>query len=447
MSKELSKGRSGSTARRTARVLVVTSSAKAADFVGALRQSGHDVVHTDSSATGCAALADQRPDLVLVDQEHAEEVRGVAADLDVPCTLMGDHASMDGDGSLVQFPQQTAPETISVVVELLLEREQMRRDTRALQAIVDGVRDGSALVGRSPLMRRMQSTLSRAADGDTTVLVEGAPGTGKSMAARVVHCKSRRGNRPLVVHQASTLDAEALQRAFTEAQASSLLIEDVEQLPAAAQQVLVKFLKERTTRPSGENAPARVLATSSAHLPELVARGAFREDLYYRLHSYPIVMPSLRERTEDVLLLAESLIDQITASTGQRPAGFTLAARSTLESMSWPGNVAQLENVVRRAFLAAGGGPIDERHLSTAAMPVATASATATAVAPTATRNQETEDAVDEQSIRPFEEEEQRLLSRALRATRGNVRRAAQLLGIGRATLYRKIQQFKLRLQ
>ena len=447
MSKELSKGRSGSTARRTARVLVVTSSAKAADFVGALRQSGHDVVHTDSSATGCAALADQRPDLVLVDQEHAEEVRGVAADLDVPCTLMGDHASMDGDGSLVQFPQQTAPETISVVVELLLEREQMRRDTRTLQAIVDGVRDGSALVGRSPLMRRLQSTLSRAADGDTTVLIEGAPGTGKSMAARVVHCKSRRGNRPLVVHQASTLDAESLQRAFAEAQSSSLLVEDVEQLPTAAQQVLVKFLKERTTRPSGDNAPARVLATSSAHLPELVARGAFREDLYYRLHSYPIVMPSLRERTEDVLLLAESLIDQITASTGQRPAGFTPAARSALESMPWPGNVAQLENVVRRAFLAAGGGPIDERHLSTASMPIATVAATATAVAPATTRSQETEDEVDEQSIRPFEEEEQRLLSRALRATRGNVRRAAQLLGIGRATLYRKIQQFKLRLQ
>lgn len=447
MSKELSKGRSGSTARRTARVLVVTSSAKAADFVGALRQSGHDVVHTDSSATGCAALADQRPDLVLVDQEHAEEVRGVAADLDVPCTLMGDHASMDGDGSLVQFPQQTAPETISVVVELLLEREQMRRDTRTLQAIVDGVRDGSALVGRSPLMRRLQSTLSRAADGDTTVLIEGAPGTGKSMAARVVHCKSRRGNRPLVVHQASTLDAESLQRAFAEAQSSSLLVEDVEQLPTAAQQVLVKFLKERTTRPSGDNAPARVLATSSAHLPELVARGAFREDLYYRLHSYPIVMPSLRERTEDVLLLAESLIDQITASTGQRPAGFTPAARSALESMPWPGNVAQLENVVRRAFLAAGGGPIDERHLSTASMPIATVTATTTAVAPATTRSQETEDEVDEQSIRPFEEEEQRLLSRALRATRGNVRRAAQLLGIGRATLYRKIQQFKLRLQ
>lgn len=447
MSKELSKGRSGSTAPRTARVLVVTSSTRSSDLVAALRRSGHDVVQAETAAAGCAAIAEQRPDLVLVDQDYAEEVRNVADDVDVPCTLLGETASIDADGSLAQFPATSSPETASVVVELLLDREQMRRTLRGLQAVVAGVRDGSALVGRSPLMRRLQSTLSRAAEGETTVLIEGARGTGKSMAARVVHCKSRRGNRPLVVHQAASLDVDGLQRALTEAQSSSLLIEDVEQLPAASQQALVKFLKERSTRQGSDSSPARVLTTSSAHLPELVARGTFREDLYYRLHSYPIVMPSLRERTDDIQLLADSLIDQITTSANQRPAGFTPAARAALETMPWPGNVAQLENVVRRAFLVAGGAPIDERHLTGASMPMPVATAAAVSSAPTATREHEGEEAVDEQSIRPFEEEEQKLLSRALRATRGNVRRAAQLLGIGRATLYRKIQQFKLRLQ
>lgn len=447
MSKELSKGRSGTTARRTARVLVVTSSSRATEFVDALRHSGHDAVQTDSSAAGCAAIAEQRPDLVLVDQEHAEEVRQIAQDLDVPCILMGERATLDSDGSLTQFPESTSPDTASAVVELLLEREQLRRDVRGLQAVVDGIRDGSAMVGRSPVMRRLHSTLSRAADGDTTVLVEGATGTGKSMAARVVHCKSRRGNRPLVVRPAATLDGEALQAAIAEAQSSSLLIEDVEQLPPAAQQALVKFLKERTTKQGAEASPARVLATSSAHLPELVARGAFREDLYYRLHSYPIVMPSLRERSEDILPLAESWIDGITATTGQRQAGFTPAARTVLESMPWPGNVAQLESVVRRAFLAAAGAPIDERHLTTTQSHSVPSVNVVASAAPAAVTTEDGEECVDEQSIRPFEEEEQRLLSRALRATRGNVRRAAQLLGIGRATLYRKIQQFKLRLQ
>ncbi|MEQ1631052.1 MAG: sigma 54-interacting transcriptional regulator [Planctomycetota bacterium] len=423
----------------------MTSPDKGQGFAESLRQAGHEVVQTDSPETGCAAIADQRPDLVLVDAELAEEVARVAADLDVATALLGAHLAEGGNGTVGQFPNTMTGESGVAVVELLLEREQMRRTLRELQSIVTGVRDGSALVGRSPLMRRLQSTLSRAADGDTTVLIEGAPGVGKSMAARVVHCKSRRGNKPLVVHGGATLDADALQRAFAEAQSSTLLIEDVEQMPAPAQQSLVRFLKERASRPGSDNAHARIIATSSAHLPELVARGAFREDLYYRLHSYPIVVPSLRERTEDIAMLAESLLHQISASSGQRPAGLTAAGRAMLESMSWPGNVAQLENVVRRAFLVAGGGPIDERHLTLPALANApTASSTA---ANTRTTVEAADDDLDEQSIRPFEEEEQRLLSRALRATRGNVRRAAQLLGIGRATLYRKIQQFKLRLQ
>jgi DNA-binding NtrC family response regulator len=243
------------------------------------------------------------------------------------------------------------------------------------------------------------------------------------------------------------LDAETLQRSITEAKGTTLLIEDVDQMPAPAQQILVRFLKERGSRLTTDGAPARIIATTSAHMPELVARGAFREDLYYRLHSYPIVVPSLKERTEDITLLAESILQQLSGSMSQRPAGFTPSGRTMLESMPWPGNVAQLENVVRRAFLQAGGAAIDERHLSLPALAAAPVVSAAIAASSAAAVAEDVEAEVDEDSIRPFEDEEKVLLSRALRATRGNVRRAAQLLGIGRATLYRKIQQFKLRLQ
>ncbi len=445
MTMELSKARSGTNTRRVARLLVVMSPVKGQDLAETLRQAGHEVVSADSPETGCAALAQDRPDLVLVEAAISEEVARIAADLHVSIALLGSRAISNDIGTLVQLPSTLTGEAGLAVVELLLEREQLLRSLREQESIVSGVRDGSALIGRSPLMRRLQSTLSRAADGDTTVLIEGAPGVGKSMAARVVHCKSRRGNRPLVVNSGSNLDAETLQRALVEAQTSTLLIEDVEQMPAAAQQALVRFLKERASRTGADSTQARIIATSSAHLPELVARGTFREDLYYRLHSYPIVVPALRERTEDIAILADALVHQLSASSGQRPAGFSSAGRTMLEGMPWPGNVAQLESVVRRAYLVAGGAPIDERHLTLPALATSqTASAgtaTSTATAPAA------DERLDEESIRPFEEEEQRLLSRALRATRGNVRRAAQLLGIGRATLYRKIQQFKLRLQ
>jgi DNA-binding NtrC family response regulator len=260
----------------------------------------------------------------------------------------------------------------------------------------------------------------------------------------MIHCKSRRGNRPLVIHSAKSLDGEALARAITEARGSTLLIEDIEHLPQASQQALVRNLKERASTPPSDTPPARIIATTTAHLPEMVARGSFREDLYYRLHMFPIVMPSLRERLDDIPVLVESLIAQCGSTNAiQRTANITSAAMSTLTSMNWPGNVAQLESVIRRAFFTAGGHPIDREHIQVsieaATKPVVTTSHGAATTT-------ESEDEITESSIVPFEKEEQRLLSRALQATRGNVRRAAQLLGIGRATLYRKIQQYQLRL-
>ena len=178
-------------------------------------------------------------------------------------------------------------------------------------------------------------------------------------------------------------------------------------------------------------------------LAELVARGAFREDLFYRLHSFPILVPGLHERVDDVQTLADAILDAGVTESGRSHAGFTQAARTLLENMSWPGNVAQLEAAVRRSAALAGGARIDREHLI-AQESQALAQPTQ-AVGPEASPNV-ANDELTESCIRPFEDEEKDLLGRALRATKGNVRRAAQLLGIGRATLYRKIQQYDLRL-
>ncbi|MBL8752572.1 MAG: sigma-54-dependent Fis family transcriptional regulator [Planctomycetes bacterium] len=309
---------------------------------------------------------------------------------------------------------------------------------RELDRIVAGLHSGTAMVGRSPVMRRLSSAISRAADSDATVLIEGPTGAGKSLAARMIHCKSRRGNKPILVVECATATADSLTKSLTEGKGTTLVLENIEHLPAQAQSVLVRSLKERSPAPA--NPAARIVATTAAHLPELVARGAFREDLFYRLHAMPIVVPALKERTDDIQLLAQSIADSATSTSG-RSGQLTPAALMLLEAMTWPGNVAQLEATVRRALLQAGGGPVEREHIQ----PQNQASPAA-AVRPGPQANNATED-LTEESILPFEEEEQRMFSRALRATKGNVRRAAQLLGIGRATLYRKIQQYRLSLQ
>jgi DNA-binding NtrC family response regulator len=296
------------------------------------------------------------------------------------------------------------------------------------------------MVGKTPAMRRLQAAVSRAADCEATVLIEGPKGAGKSLAARMIHLKSRRSAQPLIARDCETLSTEELQQAIADGAESTLILEDVDRLPAPTQSALVKHLKERST--SRAQTHVRLIATTSAHVPELVARGAFREDLFYRLHSLPVLVPGLHERTDDVVAIAESILEAGVAASGRNHQGLTPSARMLLESMTWPGNIAQLEATLRRSQVLAGGAVIDRDHLVGPSAPGASPQPAPLKPA----ERVEDETGLTEDAIRPFEEEEKFLLGRALQATKGNVRRAAQLLGIGRATLYRKIQQYRLRL-
>ncbi len=396
------------------------------DLVSTLERQGHEVLAFEGWDALSDFLTATVVDLVLCE---GEPDTGRAARLPVPVLQVG-HSS--ARASVVEL-------ALEQMLGLAVELRQATVRCEELGRLVDGVRSGSALAGNSPVMRRLQGSLSRAADSEVTVLLEGPAGSGKSLAARIIHCKSRRSDKRLEAVECADLDADAMGKAIETSRGGTLVLEGIERLPAASQSVLVRHMKERASTPARS---VRLIATTSAHLPELVARGTFREDLYYRLHAFPIVVPALRERTEDVPAIAQSILDAAQQHHG-RSQTFTPAALMLLESMPWPGNVAQLAAAVRRAMVLAGGGTIDRDHVA----PVDQPAMPLTGRAPAADSDRTELDAVPaEDSVVPFEEEEQRILSRALRATKGNVRRAAQLLGIGRATLYRKIQQYKLRL-
>ncbi len=416
----------GDTARASARVGLVSPRGNEESALSrAFSDAGHEIVSCSSWDELTASAAQLPFDLILCE---ASMVDGMPADTRAPVIGVDDNSA----GSF---------EATDAMMLLAVELAGKSSRLAELEEIVDGIRSGAAIVGDTPVVRRLQGAVARAADCDATVLIEGPVGSGKSLAARCIHLKSRRADEPVIVKDCATLSSDELNKTIAASKNTTLVLESVDQLPANAQAALVKHLKERST----SRAPSlvRLVATTSAHIPEMVARGAFREDLFYRLHAFPIVVPGLHERVDDIQALADAILDSGVPSSGRNHQGFTPAARMLLESMQWPGNVAQLEAAIRRGQVVAGGGPIDREHLMT----TGSESPSASAAPVSATGNAAAAEVeLTEDCIRPFEEEEKFLLGRALQATKGNVRRAAQLLGIGRATLYRKIQQYHLRL-
>jgi DNA-binding NtrC family response regulator len=409
--------------RATARVGLVSPQGSE-QFASTIEHLGHEVVTCSSWSDLMTKASEGALDLVFC---HESCLDAMPSACGTPALRMQDDGTVD---------EQALAPMLALAIELASKTARLIE----LENLVGGMRSGSAMVGTTPTMRRLQAVVSRAADCDATVLLEGPVGSGKSLAARAVHLKSRRCTEQLVVVDCSTMTADGLGQAIATGEKTSIVLESVDKLSSPAQAVLVKHLKERSTARVPKL--ARLIATTSAHIPELVARGAFREDLYYRLNALPILVPGLHERVDDIPALADAILDAGVSASGCNHRGFTPAALTLLESMQWPGNVAQLESTIIRAQMLAGGAAIDRDHL------VAPASHGVPNIVPASVTGNRSADAVEltEDSIRPFEDEEKFLLGRALQATKGNVRRAAQLLGIGRATLYRKIQQYQLRL-
>jgi two-component system, NtrC family, response regulator GlrR len=308
-------------------------------------------------------------------------------------------------------------------------------------------------IGNSPLFRHQIMLLYKLARSQAPILINGESGTGKELAARACHYCGPRQGHPFVPVNCVNFPEQLIESelfghrkgAFTdartdhsglvaEAEGGTLFLDEVNSLSSRGQGALLRFIQERRYRPVGEakerKADVSIIATTNQNLAQRVRVGLFREDLYFRLNVAFVTMPPLRERTEDIPLLAQHFLRTFLTHYGQGPKNFYSSTLSWLTAQPWPGNVRELENWVHRAFLLAEGGCIDHRQMQDWESVSLPDSAAQGALDPFSQAKQ--------QALARFEKA---YLQRVLTLSRGNISRAAQLAGKERRNLGRLIKK------
>jgi two-component system, NtrC family, response regulator HydG len=445
-----------------------------------LRRRGHRTSAAENGARGLELLEEGGADLVITDLKMAgmtgmdvlKAVREGYPDTEVlVITAYGTIEKAVEAMKLGATDFLTKPfssEEFAVKVDRLVtgreERLRLRRENRSLRVentyLKEGLVSGKAprygeIVGESPAMDRVYRWIDRVAGSDSTVMVYGESGTGKELVARAIHAGSRRGNGPFVRVNCgaltdSLLDSELFgheKGAFTGAErrrrgrfelahGGTLFLDEVATVAPQTQVRLLRVLQERELeRVGGEetiSVDVRIIAATNQPAEQLLNGSGFREDLFYRLHVVPLTLPPLRDRKEDIPVLASHFIQKLRERTGSRARSISNEALERLAEYSWPGNVRELENVMERALVLADRSELTVEDLP-ALDPIQSGveSATGPGLSP---------DGTDLNRI--VEGVEERLLRQALEKADGVKAEAARLLGLKPSALYYKLEKY-----
>ena len=312
------------------------------------------------------------------------------------------------------------------------------------------------LLGKSMEMQRVAAKIEQIAPTRATVLIEGESGTGKEVVAHVLHDLSGRPGEKFVAVNCAALSPQLLESelfghekgAFTgaaqrrigrfeQAHGGTLFLDEIGEIDAATQVKLLRALSERTIERVGANSPisvdVRVIAATNRNLAEMVSKGEFREDLYFRLNVLGIIMPPLRERKEDIVILAHSFLGEFARENGRPEKPFTEKAMTRLLSYDWPGNVRELRTAVEHAVVMSNQNTLDLEHLPDFLL----------GLRPGLESRSEKNTLAPEQEFN-LHALEQKAIKSALLATNSNRTKAAELLGISRRTLQRKLSEFPI---
>ncbi len=422
----------------------VEAAASAEEGLGALDRADVDVVVTDLNLGGmgglavCERVAANRPDVPVV-----------------VVTAFGSLETAVGAIRAGAYDFITKPfdmEVLAIALRRAVQHRALRAEVRRLRERVDAAAGLDELVGESQTMRELYDLVARAAETDTSVLVTGESGTGKELVARALHRRGRRSSGPFVAVNCAAVPEALLESelfghargAFTDARSAraglfqqasggTIFLDEIGDMPLGLQPKLLRALQDRAARPVGSDVEvpfdARIVAATNRDLEAAMEEGRFRDDLYWRLNVIHVPVPPLRARGSDVLLLAQRFLERYAKAMGKPVHGFAGPAAERLVAYGWPGNVRELQNCVERAvaltrFEQVGVGDLPERIRSYRSSDVLVASE-------------------DPSELVSLEQVERRYIARVLQAVNGNKTLAAQILGLDRKTLYRKLERYE----
>ena len=428
----------------------------------ALELDGYDTLLAADGQEALDTIADSEVDLVIADLKmprvSGQELlrRLVEQYPSVPVIILTGHGTIETavtamrDGAYDFLTKPVNLDRLSLLAKRALSTRELALRHRALQQELESQRSDSAIIGTSATMQRLMQVVRQVAPTKASVLVTGESGVGKELVADALHRFSDRSGRPLVkVHCAALaetlLESELFgheKGAFTGAigrkrgrfelaNTGTIFLDEIGEINQAVQVKILRVLQEKAFERVGSEdtlqVNVRVVSATNRDLRQRINEGAFREDLFYRLNVVHIEVPPLRERREDVPLLATAFVKEFARENGKQIEGIDARAHAALYKYSWPGNVRELRNSIESAVVMAGGSTIELAHLP-----------------PTISQAVDEPGCIRITTGSKLTDAEREIIRATLAANNGNKTRTAEVLGIGRKTLHRKIAEYGL---
>lgn len=442
-------------------------------LTGALKDEGYRVILAGLGKEALELIREERPDVVLLDiwmpeMDGIETLKQIKAEWpDLIVIMMSGHGNIETAVKAIKlgaFDFAEKPLSLERILVLLQNASNVQDLTRENQALRKQVQKNRILVGNSPAMNHIQEIIRRVAPTTGSVLITGENGTGKELVAHAVHSLSLRYNKPFVEINCAAIPEELIESelfghekgAFTGAtqlrrgkfdiaNGGTLFLDEIGDMSLKTQAKILRILQEQKFERVGGSqtisVDVRIVAATNKDLKAEIQKGAFREDLFYRLNVIPFVIPPLRDRTEDIPLIAKYFLKDFSATHGRPLRDFTAEALDVLTAYSWPGNVRELKNLIERIVILTTD--TEENKLISAASVLDHLKDEATSLLFQENTFEKQSNSNQLKNLKDARQEfEKEFILKTLKELDWNVSRAATVLGIERSHLHRKIKSY-----